>query len=90
MHDDSELEEEEMELEVPFNGEKKVKRFGPKIREWARRKPEHDAWLNILAGSVRSSKTWGTFPKILQLCSYDIPGLKVITGVQSRRFTRTS
>jgi len=70
-----------MRAVVPFEGEKKMRPFGPKIRKWARRKPQYDAWLNILAGSVRASKTWGTFPKILQLCGYNIAGLKVITGV---------
>ena len=39
------------------------------------------AALIILAGSVRASKTWGTSPKILQLCDYNVAGLKVITGV---------
>lgn len=61
-----------------------VKPYGPKARKFATREPQWDAWINILQGSVRSSKTWAMIPKILQLCVYQTsaPGAhRVLFGV---------
>jgi hypothetical protein len=52
-----------------FDSERKSKPFGSKIKEWTRRNPQSDAWLNILTGSVRASKTWGTFLAFLSIAS---------------------
>ena len=62
----------------------KVKKYGKRIREFAARKPEMDARINVLSGSVRSGKTWGVIPKILTLCRYPVEGHKVITGVSKQ------
>lgn len=56
--------------------------FSKKSIAFIRRKPEDDAFINILEGSVRSSKTWSMIPKILfGLNNYDVPGDKIIFGV---------
>lgn len=64
--------------------EPKVKPFGERARRFAARSPKDDARINILIGSVRSSKTWATFPKILALCRYPVSGHRVITGVSKQ------
>lgn len=55
--------------------------YGPRMRRFALRPPEHDRRLNLLVGSVRSGKTWGLHYKILYLCDYDVAGRRLITGV---------
>lgn len=62
-------------------GERKILPYGPKSRAFALRHPSLDKRITILEGSIRSSKTWTMIPKELQLCGYDIPGHKVLTGV---------
>lgn len=62
----------------------KLKPFGPKARKFAYRWPEYDARINIIAGSVRSAKTWSTYPKILQLCRYEVGGQRFLTGVSKQ------
>jgi|SRR5579872_52274 len=58
----------------------KLRPFGRKAHEFAFRLPIEDAWLNILCGEVRSSKTWSTFPKIVMLCKYEVEGDRVLFG----------
>jgi PBSX family phage terminase large subunit len=55
--------------------------YGPRIERFAFRPPEQDKKINLLVGSVRSGKTWGCIPKILALCSYQVQGRKLLTGV---------
>ncbi len=62
----------------------KFKPFGPRIKQFAFRLPQNDAKINILVGSVRSSKTWGTFPKIAIGCKYPVAGRKILTGVSKQ------
>jgi PBSX family phage terminase large subunit len=59
----------------------KMRRFGPRAAEFAYRAPAQDARINLVVGAVRSAKTWASFPKILQLCQYDVGGLRLLTGV---------
>ncbi len=66
----------------------KLKPYGPRPARFAFRWPGYDAWLNVLVGSVRSSKTWATFPKILWLCQYPVLGHRVITGVSKQSIFR--
>jgi PBSX family phage terminase large subunit len=49
----------------------------------ADQRPLSDVFRRLENGRIRHGlpKTWGTFPKILQLCAYKVSGLKVITGV---------
>lgn len=56
--------------------------FGPKSARFIRRPPEQDALLNILSGSVRSSKTWTVNAKLIgRLASGWWPGgIGLITG----------
>lgn len=61
-----------------------IKPYGPKARKFATREPQWDAWINILEGAVRSSKTWSMIPKILQLCVYPVQGHKVFFGVSKQ------
>lgn len=52
-----------------------------KSKKFIRRKPEHDAFINILEGTVRSSKTWTMIPKILfGLNQYNVKGMRIIFG----------
>lgn len=56
--------------------------FSEKSIRFIRRHPKFDALINILEGSVRSSKTWTMIPKVLfGLNNYNIPGDKIIFGV---------
>ena len=56
-------------------------KFSPKSMAFIRTKPEDDAFITILEGAVRSSKTWTMIPKIItQLIGYDVPGDRVIFG----------
>jgi PBSX family phage terminase large subunit len=60
-------------------------KFSPKAQAFIRRKPQDDALINILEGSVRSGKTWTMIPKILfQLLPYDVPGDRIIFGVSKQ------
>lgn len=55
--------------------------YGPRMKRFALRPPELDRRINILAGSVRSGKTWGLHSKILYLCKYGVAGRRLLTGV---------
>ncbi len=55
--------------------------YGSKAHEFAFRLPTDDARYNILAGAVRSSKTFAMLPKLILLCQYEVDGWRVITGV---------
>lgn len=58
-----------------------VKPFGRKAHAFISRHPSQDKKYTLLEGSVRSSKTWAVDAKlILRLCSYDVPGKRVICG----------
>lgn len=61
-----------------------IKRFGEKAYRFFTNPVENDAWITILCGAVRSSKTWAMIPKLLTLCDLSNPaipkGLRVITG----------
>jgi PBSX family phage terminase large subunit len=58
--------------------------FGLRVERFAMRPPRDDWPINILEGAVRSGKTWSLHPKILYCCTYDVGGLKVITGVSKQ------
>jgi PBSX family phage terminase large subunit len=62
--------------------------FGRKAYDFAFRAPKDDCWLNFLEGSVRSAKTWATYPKILSLCRYPVKGWRVFTGVTKETIYR--
>ncbi len=56
--------------------------FSQKSIDFIRRNPLDDAVINILAGSVRSSKTWTMIPKfVFGLNTFDVPGDRIIFGV---------
>ena len=57
--------------------------FSPKSLEFIRRDPKDDAFITILEGEVRSSKTWTMMVKLLTLIAtgYETDGLRVIFGV---------
>jgi PBSX family phage terminase large subunit len=61
-----------------------LKEFGPKAKRFAYNPPEKDARINILHGSVRSSKTWSMIPKIMYLCRYDVGGMRLFSGVSKQ------
>lgn len=63
---------------------RKLLPYGPKAARFAARDPKLDAFITILEGSVRSSKTWAMMPKIIQLCGYKVAGHRVITGVSKQ------
>jgi PBSX family phage terminase large subunit len=58
--------------------------FGEKAHAFAFRLVEQDKRINILDGSIRSSKTWSMIPKMLQLCDYEVEGQRIITGVSKQ------
>lgn len=56
--------------------------FSRKSKDFIKRHPKRDAFINMLEGSVRSSKTWTMIPKIIyKLVPYDVPGDRIIFGV---------
>ncbi|MGA3316623.1 MAG: hypothetical protein ABSC64_09320 [Candidatus Korobacteraceae bacterium] len=61
-----------------------LKPFGDKADQFAYQPPEMDARINILHGSVRSSKTWAMIPKVIMLCDYEVDGLRIFTGVSKQ------
>jgi PBSX family phage terminase large subunit len=55
--------------------------FSEKSRNFIRTRPENDAFISILEGAVRSSKTWTMIPKMLfGLNTYNVEGDRVIFG----------
>ena len=59
--------------------------FSERYREFIRRDPKDDAFINILYGAVRSGKTYAMIPKIIaKLNTYKVPGKKVIFGVSKQ------
>ena len=54
--------------------------FSPKAHAFVNRRPEHDRFINILTGAVRSGKTWAMIPKLLACVKYKVRGQKVIVG----------
>lgn len=58
--------------------------LGARAEAFAYRWPGYDARINVLCGSVRSAKTWATFPKLLLLTRYEVAGQKIITGVSKQ------
>lgn len=63
---------------------KKLMPFGQRVHNFAFRAPEQDAKMNVLSGSVRSAKTWSTLVKAVLLCSYEVAGRRVLTGVSKQ------
>jgi PBSX family phage terminase large subunit len=60
-------------------------KFSQKSKDFIKRHPENDAFINILEGSVRSGKTWTMIPKILfKLVPYEVPGDRIIFGVSKQ------
>jgi PBSX family phage terminase large subunit len=56
--------------------------FSQKSLNFIRRHPKDDAFINILEGSIRSSKTWTMIPKLLFLLNeYKVAGDRIIFGV---------
>lgn len=56
--------------------------FSQKSIEFIKRKPQNDAFINILEGAVRASKTWTMIPKLIYaLIPYHVPGDRIIFGV---------
>ena len=56
--------------------------FTQKAIDFIRRKPENDAFMNILRGPVRSGKNWTMIGKLIfGLLQYDVQGEKVFFGV---------
>jgi PBSX family phage terminase large subunit len=62
--------------------------LGAKAYEFAFRHPKRDARINILEGSVRSSKTTAMLVKMGALCCYHPGGRKIITGVSKQTIYR--
>lgn len=62
----------------------RLRQFGEKAHAFAFRPPAEDARVNILEGSIRSSKTTAMIPKRLQLCRYPVEGHKLIVGVSKQ------
>lgn len=77
-------------LVVGAYDERKLRPYSPRVSRFCARPPWMDAKINILVGSIRSSKTWATFPKILQLCKYKVGGRKVITGASKSNIERNT
>ena len=64
---------------------RKLLPFGPKANRFICRDPAFDAKINILAGSVRSAKTWAINLKMLRwLCKYRVAGKRILTGVSKQ------
>ena len=64
---------------------RKLLPFGSKANKFISRPPAYDAKINILAGSVRSAKTWGLTVKLLRwLCKYPVAGKRIFTGVSKQ------
>jgi PBSX family phage terminase large subunit len=63
---------------------KKILPYGLKAARFTSRDPRLDAFITILEGAIRSSKTWGMIPKFIQLCRYHVEGHRVITGVSKQ------
>lgn len=64
---------------------RKLLPFGVKANRFISRPPALDAKINILAGSVRSAKTWGLSVKLLRwLCKYPVAGKRIFTGVSKQ------
>jgi PBSX family phage terminase large subunit len=65
-------------------GQLEIRQYGVKAHAFITNPIRDDARINILTGSVRSSKTWAMIPKVLALCGdgLDVPrgGLKVMVG----------
>lgn len=56
--------------------------FSRKSKRFIQTKPENDSFINILEGSIRSSKTWTMIPKLIfGLNNYNVAGDKIIFGV---------
>jgi PBSX family phage terminase large subunit len=56
--------------------------FTEKSRQFIRRRPENDSFINILRGPVRSGKNWTMIPKIIfGLNTYNPGGERVMFGV---------
>jgi PBSX family phage terminase large subunit len=60
---------------------KKFKPFSPRVHDFVFRWPGEDARINLLDGSVRSTKTWSTIAKFPYFCGYPVSGRKILTGV---------
>lgn len=58
-----------------------LKPFGKKAHDFAFRPPEKLAFINILSGAIRSSKTTACIPRIFAACAIKKPGHKLISGV---------
>jgi PBSX family phage terminase large subunit len=71
-------------VSVQIGRQPKLLPFGVKANRFIARHASEDARINILVGSVRSSKTWAMTMKILALCKYDVAGRKVLTGVSKQ------
>jgi len=56
--------------------------YGWRVHDFAYRRLEEDARINILTGSVRSGKTWALHPKILEASNTESPvrGWRVLVG----------
>jgi hypothetical protein len=56
--------------------------YGWRVLDFAYRRLEEDARINILTGSVRSGKTWALHPKILEASNTESPitGWRVLVG----------
>ncbi len=62
-----------------------IKPFGEKAAEFILTPPELDATITIAEGSVSSGKTWMMMAKLIaQLNSYEVSGLRIITGVSQK------
>jgi PBSX family phage terminase large subunit len=56
--------------------------YSEKSIKFIRRRPQEDAFINILEGAVRSSKNWTMIPKIaFALDTYKVEGERVMFGV---------
>jgi hypothetical protein len=64
---------------------RKLLPFGEKANRFISRDPIYDAKINILEGSIRSSKTWALNVKLLRwLCKYRVAGKRIFTGVSKQ------
>lgn len=61
-----------------------LKPFGEKAYEFAFRDPKQDKLINLLWGTVRSSKTWAVMVKLIGLLNYKTEGHNVIFGVSKQ------
>jgi len=74
---------------MPATSNAVMKPFGRKSHAFIMREPQFDKRYTLLEGSVRSSKTFTLDAKtIVQLCRYEVPGKRIMTGATKQTLYR--